>query len=147
MHYGKYASMYLRRTFFFDSNPPLGKMMVALGGYLSGYQGDFGFDKIGFPYPEEVPVAGLRFFPALFGSALSPTVYLIVCELGMSHWAGGLAGLFMLLGMKSHQSCLSVVLKKALFCVAEKLLFLSKLYSFLANTQNVCKPSGFWRRF
>ena len=25
MHYGKYAAHYLRNTFFFDSNPPLGK--------------------------------------------------------------------------------------------------------------------------
>ena len=100
MHYGKYASMYLKRTFFFDANPPLGKMIIALGGYLAGFKGDFGFDKIGVPYPDDVPVAGLRFFPALCGSLLTPTIYLILCELGMSHWAGGLAGVLMLLGMK-----------------------------------------------
>ena len=56
------------------------------------------------PYPDHVPVAGLRFFPALFGSALLPTVYLIVCELGMTAWAGALAGFFMLLGELGRNS-------------------------------------------
>jgi len=38
MHYAKYAVMYLKRTFFFDSNPPLGKLMVAGAAWLAGYQ-------------------------------------------------------------------------------------------------------------
>ena len=60
MHYGKYASLYLKNTFFFDSNPPLGKMIIALAGYLAGFDGGFSFDKIGQEYPETVPLFALR---------------------------------------------------------------------------------------
>merc|ERR1711981_294142 len=65
MHYGKYASLYLKNTFFFDSNPPLGKMLIALAGYLAGFDGKFSFDKIGQEYSESVPLWHLRFLPAL----------------------------------------------------------------------------------
>merc|ERR1719249_167909 len=67
MHYGKYASLYLKNTFFFDSNPPLGKMLIALAGYLAGFDGKFSFDKIGQEYSDSVPLWNLRFLPALAG--------------------------------------------------------------------------------
>ena len=60
MHYGKYAGQYLKNTFFFDSNPPLGKMMVAFAGYLANWDGNFGFEKIGVEYPDSVPLWTLR---------------------------------------------------------------------------------------
>lgn len=60
MHYGKYASLYLKNTFFFDSNPPLGKMIIAFAGYLAGFDGGFSFDKIGQEYPHDIPLFALR---------------------------------------------------------------------------------------
>ena len=88
MHYGKYASLYLKNTFFFDANPPLGKLMIAFAGYMSGFDGGtFGFDKIGTSYPEDVPHFVLRLVPAMFGSLLTPTVFLILTEFtGQKLW-------------------------------------------------------------
>ena len=61
MHYGKYVAHYLKNTFFFDANPPLGKMMVAFAGYLASFDGKFNFDKIGQEYTDNVPLWTLRY--------------------------------------------------------------------------------------
>ena len=41
-------------------NPPLGKMIIALAGYLAGFDGRFTFDKIGQEYPHDLPLFALR---------------------------------------------------------------------------------------
>ena len=38
---------FVLRTFFFDVHPPLGKMMIAGMGYISGYNGTHPFEKPG----------------------------------------------------------------------------------------------------
>ena len=92
MHYGKYASLYLKKTFFFDANPPLGKLIIAFAAHLAGFDGGtFNFDKIGTAYPEEVPYVVFRLVPALFGALLTPTVFLVLCELKVTTYAGYLA--------------------------------------------------------
>lgn len=40
LHYGRYAAHYLQNTFFFDSQPPLGKQLLALAGHLGGFKGE-----------------------------------------------------------------------------------------------------------
>lgn len=50
LHYGRYVSLYMRRTFFFDQHPPLGKQLIAGMAWLSGYDGNFTFSRIGAEY-------------------------------------------------------------------------------------------------
>ncbi|KAJ3655129.1 hypothetical protein Zmor_014268 [Zophobas morio] len=50
LHYGKYVSLYMKNTFFFDSHPPLGKQLIAAVAYLAGFDGKFKFDKIAGPH-------------------------------------------------------------------------------------------------
>ncbi|XP_046804385.1 protein O-mannosyl-transferase 2-like [Lucilia cuprina] len=49
-HFGKMGSWYINRTFFFDVHPPLGKMLIGLSGYLTGYNGTYPFEKPGDKY-------------------------------------------------------------------------------------------------
>ncbi|XP_019407612.1 PREDICTED: protein O-mannosyl-transferase 2 [Crocodylus porosus] len=82
-HFGKMGSYYINRTFFFDVHPPLGKMLIGLAGYLSGYDGTFPFQKPGDRY-EQHNYIGMRGFCAFLGSCLVPFVYLTVLELSKS---------------------------------------------------------------
>ncbi|XP_018024588.1 protein O-mannosyltransferase 1 [Hyalella azteca] len=97
LHYGKYAGHYLQNTFFFDSQPPFGKQMIALAAYIAGYDGSFKFDRIGGPYDATVPVFAMRLVPAFFGALLSPTVYKLMQELGSSQPAALLAAVLIVL--------------------------------------------------
>ncbi|XP_053139923.1 protein O-mannosyl-transferase 2 isoform X2 [Hemicordylus capensis] len=82
-HFGKMGSYYINRTFFFDVHPPLGKMLIGLAGYLSGYDGTFPFQKPGDKY-EQHNYLGMRGFCAFLGSCLIPFSYLTVLELSKS---------------------------------------------------------------
>ncbi|XP_054006271.1 protein O-mannosyltransferase 1 [Hylaeus anthracinus] len=97
LHYGKYVGLYMKRTFFFDSHPPLGKQLISAAAYLAGFDGQFKFDRIGSPYADAVPLFALRLIPALCGSLLIPTAYHLILELGLKQWTATLAGILLLL--------------------------------------------------
>lgn len=98
LHYGKYVSLYMRRTFFFDPNPPLGKQLIAGVAYLAGYSGNFTFSRIGGEYSAEVPTHALRMLPALCGSVLAPCVYKLLLEVRVQRWMAVVGGLLIILG-------------------------------------------------
>ncbi|KAJ1918302.1 Dolichyl-phosphate-mannose--protein mannosyltransferase 4 [Mycoemilia scoparia] len=95
VHFGKFASYYLRREYYFDVHPPLAKMLIALGGWLFGYKGHFLFETIGLKYLEHgVPYILLRGWVCLFGCAVPPMAYVIMTESGYSCFFSLIAALF-----------------------------------------------------
>lgn len=98
VYYGQYISFYMKRVFFLDgSGPPLGHMLLALGGYLGGFDGNFLWNRIGAEYSSNVPVWSLRLLPALAGALAVPMAYQILRELGCCHCAATGAALLVLI--------------------------------------------------
>lgn len=83
VHFGKFASYYLERTYFFDVHPPFGKLLFALMGWFVGYDGHFHFENIGDSYIDnKVPYVAFRAMPAFLGALTVPTVFAIMWESG-----------------------------------------------------------------
>ncbi|XP_015222681.2 protein O-mannosyl-transferase 1 isoform X1 [Lepisosteus oculatus] len=48
VYYGQFVSLYMKHVFFIDdSGPPFGHMILALGAYLGGFDGNFVWNRIG----------------------------------------------------------------------------------------------------
>ena len=85
VHFGKFASYYLQRTYFFDVHPPFGKLLFAFAGWLVGYDGSFLFENIGDSYiTNRVPYVAYRSMPAMMGSLTVSVVFWIMWESGYS---------------------------------------------------------------
>ncbi|XP_063387338.1 protein O-mannosyl-transferase 2 isoform X2 [Cydia fagiglandana] len=82
-HFGKMGSWYINRTFFFDVHPPLGKMLIALSGKLTGYDGTFPFDKPGDKY-DGAKYEGMRIFCTTLGALVIPLTFLSLWEMTKS---------------------------------------------------------------
>ncbi|KAG6002690.1 hypothetical protein E4U21_002842 [Claviceps maximensis] len=85
VHFGKFASFYLERTYFFDVHPPFAKLLYAAMGWLVGYDGHFHFENIGDSYIDnKVPYVAFRALPAILGALTVSVSYLIMWESGYS---------------------------------------------------------------
>ncbi|XP_055383708.1 protein O-mannosyltransferase 1 [Condylostylus longicornis] len=96
LHYGKYVSLYMKNTFFFDQHPPFGKQLIAGLAHMIGYNGNYTFSRIGAEYTKNVPIFWLRLLPALCGSLLSPVTYEVLLEMKLNRWTALLGGLLII---------------------------------------------------
>lgn len=96
VHFGKFISGYYTHEYFFDIHPPLGKLMIAGFGKLTGFKPEFSFAEIGQKFPDEGYKA-LRFLPGLAGALLPLVIFLLALRLGLGHWSAFLAGIFIVL--------------------------------------------------
>ncbi|KAL0575523.1 Dolichyl-phosphate-mannose--protein mannosyltransferase 1 [Marasmius crinis-equi] len=93
VHFGKFASKYIKTQYFVDVHPPLAKLLITLAGWLFGYDGQFDFKDIGKLY-ENVPYVAMRMVPATLGVATVPLAYLTLRALDCRATTALLASLF-----------------------------------------------------
>ncbi|KAK2839239.1 hypothetical protein FQN49_006341, partial [Arthroderma sp. PD_2] len=77
VHFGGFATKYIKGKFFMDVHPPLAKLLITLAGFLAGFKGDFDFKEIGKDYlGPGVPYVAMRMLPAVMGIMTVPTMFL-----------------------------------------------------------------------
>uniref|UniRef100_A0A3Q2T130 dolichyl-phosphate-mannose--protein mannosyltransferase n=1 Tax=Fundulus heteroclitus TaxID=8078 RepID=A0A3Q2T130_FUNHE len=137
VYYGQFVSLYMKRVFFIDdSGPPLGHMILALGAYLGGFDGNFVWNRIGAEYPCSVSVASLRLLPALCGALCVPLAYLLTLELRFSHLSALGAALLLLLE--------NSLIVQSRFMLLESLLIFFVLLAFFSYLRFHNAPSRSW---
>ncbi|XP_028571098.2 protein O-mannosyl-transferase 1 isoform X2 [Podarcis muralis] len=131
VYYGQFLSLYMKRIFFVDdSGPPFGHLLLAFGGYLGGFDGNFLWNRIGAEYNPTVPVWALRLLPALAGALCVPLAYQILVELHYSHFvAFGAALLFLLENSLITQSRLMLLESILIFFILLAVLSYLKFYN------------------
>lgn len=98
--FGGFASKYIKGKFFMDVHPPLAKMLIALTGWLAGFDGNFDFKDIGKDYLEPgVPYVAMRLYPALCGILLAPFMFLTLKVIGCRSLTAALGASLIVFGM------------------------------------------------
>ncbi|XP_028312226.1 protein O-mannosyl-transferase 1 isoform X4 [Gouania willdenowi] len=137
VYYGQFVSLYMKRVFFVDdSGPVLGHMILALGAYLGGFDGNFAWNRIGAEYPSGVCVWSLRLIPAICGALCVPLGYLLTLELHCSHLSALGAAVLLLLEN-------SLIVQSRFMLLESVLIFflLLALYSYLRFHNGVHSPT------
>ncbi|CAG8662824.1 11191_t:CDS:2, partial [Dentiscutata heterogama] len=84
MHFMTLASKYIRRTFFIDVHPPLAKLLIALSGFLSGYDGILDLENENEFSGSNYPYVTMRLISGILGVFIIPISYLTIKLSGFS---------------------------------------------------------------
>lgn len=105
VHFGGFASHYLKGTYFFDVHPPLGKLIIAGIGHIYGYKGTFAFKDIGDAYENDptVPFVQMRTAMASFSIGSIMFAMATLVEMGFSPLSLTLAGTFLAFGKRTRE--------------------------------------------
>lgn len=90
-------SSYLKREYFFDVHPPIGRLLIALAGWILKLDPSFDY-KTGESFPPNYNYCSLRIYHTIFSGLSSPAAYLSVRNLGLPKLLSLIAGLFIALG-------------------------------------------------
>ncbi|KAG5518991.1 hypothetical protein PMAC_002522 [Pneumocystis sp. 'macacae'] len=141
VHFGKFLSLYLRRSYFFDVHPPFTKLLYAFSGWIIGYDGHFLFEKIGDSYiKNNVPYIYLRSVPAFAGAMVVPLVFLIMKDSGHTLLSSTLAA-FLVLFDNAQVAQSRLILLDSMFIF----LMTSSIYCYIRFSKlNNCEFSVSW---
>eukprot|EP01134_Creolimax_fragrantissima_P007017 CFRG7017T1 len=95
VHFLGFALNYVNREYFFDIHPPLGKFILAVPTYLTGFDTQFKADEIGREY-EDRPFIPIRSTHAFFSAMTVPLPFLTLRAIGANRTTSVLAGCMVL---------------------------------------------------
>ncbi|OHT15989.1 Dolichyl-phosphate-mannose-protein mannosyltransferase [Tritrichomonas foetus] len=97
VHFGNFTNWYIKKEFFFDIHPPLGKMIMAAIADLTQYKGDIDYgSKFGQSYHHnELFFVSQRITPAIFSAMTSPLIYAACRCLSFSTLSSFCAGIIL----------------------------------------------------
>ena len=100
VHFGGFASHYLKGTYFFDVHPPLGKLIIAGIGHFYGYKGTFAFKDIGDAYENDLTVPFVQMRMAMASFSVGAVMFAMgtLVEMGFSPLSLILAGTLLAFG-------------------------------------------------
>lgn len=129
-HFGKFGSYYLKREFYFDVHPPLGKLLVGLSGFLADYNGGFDFESSE-PFPDNCNYVLMRCFNCGFGILCTPIAYKTAVALGYSQLTVWFISLLVIFEM------ISLTLSKFILLDSMLLFFTVLCFYCLVNIHNL----------
>ncbi|KAL1662924.1 glycosyltransferase family 39 protein [Schizophyllum commune] len=96
VHFGKFASKYIKTQYFMDVHPPLAKLLITLVAFVFGYDGHFDFKDIAKVYDDTTPYVAMRMLPGVLGVATVPLAYLTIRALDCRATTALLASVFII---------------------------------------------------